>query len=355
MPLPFYPAPPFPVHWVKSLPKMPPQNPKTQPRTYPPRPTREPELEVVNPIWLLKALGISFAAALLCGYATLCLLFYQGDWQLILHPSPTVNRTPSTIGLTYSDVHFDSAETGQPRLTAWWIPATPPTGFPPRYATPTVLYLHSGSGSLSNTIPTLALLHTSGANIFAIDYRGFGASDSTQHPSQPSMGEDTTAALNYLTATRHISAASIVPYGTGLAASLAVNLAQAHPNLPAVILDNPVPDPAAIAVAARPSSVVPVRLLFGNQFNIATPLASLTTPKLLISGGPASLPTAPDQLAIRPQQRTDQRALQTLFTRAASPRITVTLPTTNADRPYLEALSQFFDQYLRTHSPPQTP
>jgi pimeloyl-ACP methyl ester carboxylesterase len=316
---------------------MPSPKPKTPPRGHPPRliPYPNDPQEVVDPIWLLKAVGIAIAAALLCGYATLCLLVYQGAWQLILHPSPAIDRTPASAGLAYSDVHFDSSETGQPRLTAWWIPATPQPGFQPRYATPTILYLHDGSGSLSDTLPTLTLLHTAGANLFAIDYRGFGASDSTQHPLQQTMAEDTSAALNYLTATRHISPASIVPYGVGLGASLAVNLARAHSSLPAVILDNPSPDPAAIAVAAHPFGVVPVRLLFGEQFNIATPLASLATPKLLIAGGPSS-----------PVPTPNQRALQTLFLSAASPRTSVTLPIANADKAYLEALSQFLDRYL---------
>jgi uncharacterized protein len=315
---------------------MPTPKPKPRPRTYPPRPSRQPELEVVNPIWLLKALAISFAAALLCAYATLCLLFYQGECQLILHPTHTIDRTPATAGLAYTDIHFDATETGQPRLTAWWIPATPQPGFQPRYATPTILYLHNATGSLSDTIPTLTLLHSTGANIFAIDYRGFGASDPGQHPSESRMAEDTAAALDYLTTTRHIPPSSIVPYGAGLAASLAASLAQTNPTLPAVILDNPIPDPASIAVAAHPSRIVPVRLLFGNQFNIATPLASLATPKLLISGGPTSPTSSPNPAA-----------LQTLFTHAASPRTTLTLPTnTNADHAYLDTLSQFLDQYL---------
>ncbi|HEV2647434.1 MAG TPA: alpha/beta fold hydrolase [Acidobacteriaceae bacterium] len=314
---------------------MPPQKPKSSPRIYPPRPTPELPPEVVDPIWLLKALGISFAAALLCAYATLCLLFYQGEWQLILHPTHTVDRTPTTVGLAYNDVHLDSAETGQPRLSAWWIPATPTTGFQPGYATPTILYLHDGSGSLSDTMPVLSLLHSAGANIFAIDYRGFGTSDSSHHPSETSMTEDTAAALDYLTATRHIPAPTIIPYGTGLAASLAANLAHTRPRLPAFILDNPIPDPAAIAVAAHPSHLVPVRLLFGNQFNIATPLASLATPKLLISGGPTA-----------PTPQPDPNALQSLFTHAASPRTTVSLPDRNTSQAYLQTLSQFFDQHL---------
>ena len=308
-----------------------PSKSKTQPARVAPH--LRPPPEVVDPIWLLKALGICFVAALICGYATLCLLFYQGDWQLILHPSHTIDRTPDAVGLAYSGINFDSTETGQPRLTGWWIPAAP-TGFQPRNAAFTILYLHDGSGSLSDTIPALALLHQTGLNVFAIDYRGFGASDSSAHPSAEHMTDDTFAALDYLTSTRHLPASSIVPYGAGLGASLAAHLAQSHPDLRAVILDNPNPDPASAAIAAHPSDPVPVRLLFGDQFNIATPLTTLATPKLLIAGGPSS--------AAQP----DERKLESLFAHAASPHMTVTLPSANSDHAYLDSLSRFLDQYL---------
>ena len=207
---------------------MPPAKPNSAPRT---PPGREPPLEVVDPKWLLKALAICLVAAMICVYVTLCALFYQGRWQLVLHPSHTVDRTPASAGLVYSDVHFDAAETGQPRLTAWWIAASPQAGFAPRYADYTILYLHDGSGSLADTVPTLARLHSAGLNVFAIDYRGFGTSDASVHPTQELMSEDTTAALEYLTQTRHISPLKIIPYGTGLAASLAASLANSHTSL----------------------------------------------------------------------------------------------------------------------------
>jgi pimeloyl-ACP methyl ester carboxylesterase len=314
---------------------MPPAKPQSTPRTQPRRNPPQPPPEVVDPVWLLKALAVCVAAALLCGYATLCLLVYQGEWQTILHPSRLLTGTPAQAGLAFSDVRFDAAETGQPRLTGWWIPAAPESGFQPKYAAFTVLYLHGGSGSLSGTVPTLARLHTAGINVFAIDYRGFGASDAATHPSHESMSQDAAAALKYLTGTRHIPAANVLAYGVGLGASLAANLAQSHPDLPAAVLDNPVPDPASIALAAHPSRIVPVRLLFGKQFDIATPIASLTTPKLLIAGG-----------ANQTDSGRDLPALQNLFRHAATPSLSVALPPNNDAADYQAALSRFLDQYL---------
>jgi hypothetical protein len=325
---------------------MPRANPRTPNKT--PAPVRDisrSPLEVVDPVWLIKALILTLAASVLCVYATLCLLVYQGAWQLVLHPVHTVDRTPASAGLDYSDVRFGAVDTGQPSLTGWWIPAqnSSPPGSPlslqtvPKYAAFTVLYLHDGSGSLSSTIPALARLHSAGLNVFAIDYRGFGASDASVHPSDARMAEDATAALDYLTSTRHIPARNLVPYGTGLAASLAADLAQSHPNLPAVILDNPDPDPATTAATSHPSHILPIRLLFGKSFAIAGPIATLTTPKLLIAGGPA---------ATRPTR--DLNQLEALFKAAASPKFAVTLSSAESEAAYQAALSRFLDQYLPT-------
>jgi pimeloyl-ACP methyl ester carboxylesterase len=318
------------------------------PRSSPPsrRTAPQPPPEVVDPVWLLKAIALTLVAALICAWLTACWLVYQGEWQLVLHPTRTVDRTPASASLAFDEINFGASETGQPRLTGWWVPAQsppPPNARPslqpiPKYAAYTVLYLHDGSGSLSNTVPMIATLHRAGLNVFAFDYRGFGASDASAHPSEARMNQDAAAALDFLTATRHIPTRDIVPYGVGLGAALAANLAHDHPDLPAVILDNPDHDPASTAASAHPSRVIPVRLLFGNGFDIATPLQSLSTPKLLIAGGPNS------SNPVRNLGR-----MQSLFQRAASPSFAVTLPPAGYDTSYQTALDRFLDQYLQAH------
>lgn len=290
--------------------------------------------EIVDPIWLIRALVLSIIAALLCGYATLCLLYHQGTWQLILHPTHAVDRTPATAGLPYTDVRFDASEIGQPRLTGWWIPAESPNPAEARYAAFTILYLHDGSGSLADTIPMLSGLHSTGLNVFAIDYRGFGASDSSVHPSEARMSQDTVAAFDYLTSTRHIRAPNIVPYGVGLGAYLAANLAQSHPDLPAVVLDNPDPDPLAPAVAQR-SRFIPVRLVSGHPFDIAKRIATIITPKLLISGGPGSAGAS-----------RVPGTLKALFQSAADPSVAVTLPSGGGEGDYQATLKRFLAEHL---------
>jgi pimeloyl-ACP methyl ester carboxylesterase len=323
-----------------------PANSRSKPRPSPEvlaRPQAQTPTEVVDPRWLIQALGLTILAAIFCAWLALCLLVYQGEWQLVLHPSHTIDLTPARVNLPFEQIRFDAGATGQPRLTGWWIPAESTASMsisslrPPsiaKYRGYTILYLHDGAGSLSASLFMLTRLHAAGINVFAIDYRGFGASDSSAHPTEARMAEDSAAALDYLTSLRHIAAQTIVPYGVGLGASLAANLAREHPVLPAVILDNPVPDPTAVALAAQPSHVIPVRFLFHERFDIAKPLSTLNTPKLLIAGGNNS--NAPGEV----------RALQALYRKAASPSLAVTLPPTNYDDAYQAALSRFFDEYL---------
>ncbi len=226
----------------------------------------------VDPRWLLKWLCAVVGAALLCGYLTLCGLFYQGQWQFVLHPAAAGSNTPATLGLPFEDVHFDVTETGQPQLHGWWIPADKGA----HYAQDTILYLHGGDGSLADTLPRLKELHDAGLNVFAFDYRGFGAS-AGPHPDEVRMREDAAAALLYLTQTRNMPIAQIIPYGEGVGSSLAAQLAAAHTNIPAIILDGPLDTVALVRQDPR-AELIPVRLLFHERFEMK---ATTQTPKLL--------------------------------------------------------------------------
>ena len=291
--------------------------------------------EVVDPRWLLKVLGLVLAAAAVLAYLSVCLLIFQGSWQLLLHPSREVRRTPAAFSIPFDAVRFDAGATGRPRLSAWWVPASAPVSI-------TVLYLHDGKGSLADAVDQVALLHRAGVNILALDYRGFGASDPT-HPNQSRMTEDADAAFSYLTDTRHLAPAAILPYGVGLGAALAASLAVAHPDLPGLILDNPDPDTAARVLEDNRSRLLPVRLLIRDRFDLATPLLKVHGPKLLLVGGPGD--THPDRDA-----RTG-----TFFRSLPDPKYIVTLPpsvipqtsTTAADtEAYLQAIRRFVDDLL---------
>jgi uncharacterized protein len=300
-----------------------------------PRPTPKPSKhapptsvppEVVNPLWLLKAIAVTIFAALFCGYLTFCLLFYQGQWQLVLHPARTSAAPTSIAGIPYQLIRFGPDESATPQLTGWWIPSSPDA----RYTHTTILFLPGGDGSLADSIPTLAALHNIGINVFAFDYRGYGQSSET-HPSQQILTHDVDSAWQYLTNSRAIAEQEIVPYGTGVGASLATQLAAGHTAIPALILDAPHADLLEAAQHDPRSRLIPLSLLFHEHFPLAAPLATLKTPKLLLSRSSSPAPA---------------------FHTAADPKLTVELPTPS-DPLYSRSLIRFLDQYLPPASAPQ--
>ena len=289
-------------------------------------PSRSNATEDVDPRWRLKAGALTLFAALFCGYLTLCWLFYQGQWQLVLHPTRTTASQPPVAGSEF--IHFAPDESATPQLTGWSIPAAPNA----RYAQATILLLPSGDGSLADDTALLATLHDLGINIFAIDYRGYGQS-SPAHPNQRNMTEDTESAYHYLTVSLHLKTTQIIPYGIGVGASLAAQLAAEHPEIPAIILESPHADLLDTVRHDSRSNLLPTRLLFNQDFPLATPLSTLRTPKLLFSSGEKS----------------------PAFKTAADPKITVefnpSAPQPESGAAHTESIGRFLDQYLPATQP----
>lgn len=296
-------------------PSMPRPNPKQDKRA---KPQPVPP-DVVSPAWLVKAIAGTIFAALFCGYLTFCLLFYQGQWQLVLHPTRTSSNPPSIAGIPYEPIRFGPDESAIPQLTGWWIPSE--SGG--RYAHITILFLPDGNGSLADSIPTLASLHNLGLNVFAIDYRGYGQSAALR-PDQQTITHDAESALQYLATSRATPATQIIPYGTGIGAPLATHLASSNPTIPAMILDSPRADLLDVAIHDPRAKLIPVRLLFHERFPLAEPISTLRTPKLLLSRTTSLYPA---------------------FSTASDPKLTVEL-TSPSSLLYNQSLTRFLDQYL---------
>jgi pimeloyl-ACP methyl ester carboxylesterase len=247
---------------------------KAEPKRSPPPPT-------VSGRWLLSAAGMALLAAAACAWITLCLLFWQGSWQLLYHPAPAVSRTPASVGLAFDPVAFATTEAGVPRLKGWWIPAAP--GARSRY---TVLYLHGQDGNLSNAVDDLAGLHALGVNVLAFDYRGYGQSQFA-HPSEARWREDAEWALNYLSATRHVDAGTIILDGRDLGANLALEVAAEHPELAGVVLESPLDSPVEAIFSDPRAHLVPAHLLVRDRFDATLSATDLRIPSLWLVPGRA--------------------------------------------------------------------
>jgi hypothetical protein len=225
--------------------------------------------------WLLTATGLTILAAAVCAWGVLCLLFWQGSWQLLYHPVAAVTRTPASVGLAFDAVGFATAESGQPRLKGWWIPAGPEARFS-RY---TVLYLNGQDGNMGDAVEALAGLHSAGVNVLAFDYRGYGQSQSAR-PSEAHWREDADWALQYLTGTRHVAAGTIVLEGSELGANLALEMAAAHSELAGVIVRDPLPEPMDPIFADQRARLVPAHWLVKDRFDADAAASALRIPSL---------------------------------------------------------------------------
>jgi uncharacterized protein len=267
---------------------------------------------------MAAALGIVLVVAAVCVYGALCLLFYQGQWQLVLHPSRTLTATPASKGLKFDEVKFAYTETGSAQLDGWWIPAQDGA----RWSRSTVLYLHGGSGSMSDYLDDMAALHSLGINVFAFDYRGFGQSAGPV-PREKRMDQDGDAAWTYLTDTRHIAAQQIVIYGVDVGASVAADVAAKH--APAgLILDGP-SEPASKVIGADARARIVPGWLETERFDPEETLRGLAVPKLFLDRDVAN-------------SRTSE-----LYKAAADPKEYFEL----RQRGYEAALARFLDEVLK--------
>lgn len=281
----------------------------------------------VSARWLLTAASLALVAAAACAWLALCFVFWQGNWQLLYHPASAVTRTPASVGLAFDPVGFAATETGEPRLKGWWIGAAPGA----RYAQFTVLYLHGQNGNLSDAVDELAALHSLGVNTLAFDYRGYGQSQFA-HPSEARWREDADWALQYLTATRHVPAGSIILDGSALGANLALEVAAAHPEVAGVIVQDPLEGPVGAIFGDPRARLVPAHLLARDRYDADRAAAALRIPSFWLVAAPASGKIA------------GQSQLPEGYDRIAAPKmlVWVTPGANQAERP-ASALSRWLD------------
>jgi pimeloyl-ACP methyl ester carboxylesterase len=226
----------------------------------------------VSARWLLSAVVIAVVAALVCAWGTLCVLFWQGSWQLLYHPKAAVDRTPASVSLPFDGVGFATSASGEPQLRGWWIPSATEGRF-------TAIYLHGADGNLGDVVDAFTPLHAAGMNILAFDYRGYGQSR-FQHPSEARMREDVESAIEYLTGTRHIPARWLVMVGRDLGANLALEVGAAHPELAGVVLESPLESPLTSTFNDPRAHLVPAHALIRDRWELNAPAAQLRIPSL---------------------------------------------------------------------------
>jgi uncharacterized protein len=249
---------------------------------------------------------------------------------LLFHPATAITRTPSTAGLPFEPVGFAVSDEGIPRLKGWWIPGAAGAA-QSRY---TVLFFHGPNGNLSDSVDALARLHAVGVNLLAFDYRGYGQSQFVR-PSEAHWLRDAESALEYLTATRHMGAGSIVLDGEGLGANLALEVAAVHPELAGVVVESPIAEPMDAVFQDARARMVPARWLVRDRFDLAAAAQQLQNPVLWFEWNSPDGHTGSDDEPAAYKEIKSQKTIVWLE------------PRTNLFRDFDDAFQRFLDEIPR--------
>lgn len=142
-------------------------------------------------------------------------------------------------------------------------------------ALPTLLYLHGGGGSVASRVDRLELFASLGANLLAVEYRGYGPSEGTT--SDRGLERDALAAYAWLRA--RTDTAKIIAFGESLGGGPATWLA-AQQSLGGLILLSTNTSPAAWFGGFMPW--LPTKWLVRTHFDTLSNIQRVRAPKLLI-------------------------------------------------------------------------
>ncbi len=146
----------------------------------------------------------------------------------------------------------------------------------------TVIFSHSNWGNIHEWQRLAKQLHSCGVQVFAYDYRGYGAS--TGVPSVKGLCQDGVAAYDYLVNVEKIPANQIVLFGSSLGTGVTSAIARARP-CAGIILHAAFSSLRNLVLDMMPATrYLPQVLFFRPKFDNAAILKELRTPLLLVHG-----------------------------------------------------------------------
>ena len=182
-------------------------------------------------------------------------------------PAKELFADPGDIGLAFEEVFFTASD--GVRLCGWFVPNP--------QAKETILFLHGNAGNISNRLEVIALFKDLPANVFIIDWRGYGKSQGW--PTEQGLYADALAAYRYLVDERGCAPDSIVVYGKSLGGNVAVDLAS-KAQIKALICDSAFSSAEDMATIVFP--LLPAKYFLSVKFDALAKIAKVTCPKLII-------------------------------------------------------------------------
>jgi len=202
--------------------------------------------------------------------AVILFLFLYARWferSNIFFPTKGMEETPSSIGLGYEDIYFDTAD-GK-RLNGWFIPADNARG--------TVLFCHGNAGNISHRMDMIRMINGLKLNVFIFDYRGYGKS--IGFPTEKGTYIDAKAAYDYLLSRTDVDKERMIIFGKSLGGAIAIDLAT-KVNAAVVISDSAFT--STINVGKEIYPFLPMELLLTMKYDSLSKVKGISEPILII-------------------------------------------------------------------------
>lgn len=156
------------------------------------------------------------------------------------------------------------------KLHSWWITN--------ENASYTFLAFHGNAGNISDRAWVYKFLSEVPANVFAVEYRGYGKSEGV--PSESGLYLDAQAAFDYLVTTKRLPPEKTISFGQSLGTAVAAHLG-ARRNVGGVILEAPFPS-AAQVVRQKMWFFPGLPLLVLKQLDTERQLRGVSAPILIV-------------------------------------------------------------------------
>jgi fermentation-respiration switch protein FrsA (DUF1100 family) len=183
-------------------------------------------------------------------------------------PSSGETTTPDDFGIRFERASL-SAEGGV-TLRGWSMSHPAPRA--------RILYFHGNGGNLSVWAPILAGIHRRGYELYAFDYRGYGAS--TGRPSEQGLYRDVEAAVEWARPTE-APRVPVIYWGRSLGTTMAAYAATRRPP-DGLILESGFSDARSLLRASPPMAFL--SLFSSYKFPTAGWLEKVRSPALVLHG-----------------------------------------------------------------------
>ncbi len=221
-----------------------------------------------------KTIAIWLAMAGILAYAGIIGYLMLNQKAMIFHPEERQVAAPATeFSLHEQQVSYPS--TDGVKLSAWIVPAKQTDEVKGMW----MLICHGNLGNIGfgQRPEFYAYMRDTGLNLFAFDYRGYGASSGS--PDEQGLYDDAQASYDYLTKTLHIAPDHIIIFGHSLGSGVAIELASKVPAAGLVV------EGAYTSVAQRGQELyplLPIALVSTQRFPSIDRIGAITMPKLFL-------------------------------------------------------------------------